>query len=314
MTFIYILMDAIELGLIWAPLALGVFISFRVLDFADLTVEGTIVLGTAVTAALMINGNGFFSNYVVALIIAILIGAAAGMITGFLHTKLKIPAILAGIISMTALYSINLMIMKAPSLNLKDIQTIYYPLDQLFSNVLVIKNVALQKFISKTLTSLTVVSIFTVGMYWFFGTELGMAIRAVGMNEQMAKSQGINTDKMIITGLAISNALIALTGSLYVQNFKTANMDIGRGTIIVGLASIILGEAIIGTKSFKRWLIAIISGTIIFQFLIGVAINLGFSPNNLKLLQAILIALVLANPIIKKTILRYKNNRGVKNA
>jgi len=307
---IHILKDSVELGLIWSLLALGVFISFRVLDFADLTVEGSIGLGGSITGALLLSNNPFFNNYFVVIIIAGLLGAFAGITTGFLHTKLKIPAILSGIISMTALYSINLIIMKGASLYISDVNTIYSPLDYLFNNVIKLKNMQLSRFLSKTLTSLIVVSFFTFILYWLFGTEVGMAIRATGMNDQMAKAQGVNTDKMIIIGLAISNALIALTGSLYTMSFKTTNMDIGKGTIIIGLASIILGEAIIGTKTFKKWLIAVVSGTIIFQFLIGLAINLGFSANNLKLLQAILIALVLANPVIKEFIRNKRKKRG----
>lgn len=314
MDFIHILKDSVELGLIWSLLALGVFISFRVLDFADLTVEGSIGLGGSITGALLLSNNPLFNNYFVVLILAGVFGALAGVTTGFLHTKLKIPAILSGIISMTALYSINLMIMKGASLYIGNVETIYSPLDYIFNNVIVIKNLQIQRFISKTLTSFIVVSLFTTLLYFIFGTEVGMAIRATGMNSQMAKAQGVNTDKMIIIGLAISNALIALTGSLYTMSFKTTNMDIGRGTIIVGLASIILGEAIIGKKTFKRWLIAVILGTIIFQLLIGIAINIGFSANNLKLLQAILIAVVLANPIIKESFKKFKKNVGNKNA
>ena len=300
MEIIYILRDSVELGLIWALLALGVFVSFRILNFADLTVEGSMGLGGAITASLMLNNNPIFSNYFVVMFIVIVFGALAGMTTGFLHTKLKIPGILAGIISMTALYSINLMIMKGASLYIPGAITIYNPLDWFFSNVIVINNIQTQRFVSKAVTSLLIVGLFTTLMYYFFGTEIGMSVRTIGSNKQMARAQGINTDRMIILGLAISNALIALTGSLYAQSFRTSNMDIGRGTIIIGLAAIILGETIVGNKTFKRWLIAIITGSIVFQLLIGVAINLGFSANNLKLLQAILIALVLANPTIKK--------------
>ena len=307
MDYIYILRDAVELGLIWSLLALGVFVSFRILDFADLTVEGSMALGGALTASLMLKGHPIFSNYFVVIILVIIFGAIAGITTGVLHTKLKIPGILAGIISMTALYSINLMIMKGASLYIPEAITIYNPLDWFFSNVIVIENLATQRFISKTLTSFLVVGLFTTLIYWFFGTEVGMSVRTIGSNKQMARAQGINTDKMIIVGLAISNALIALTGSLYAQSFKTSNMDIGRGTIVIGLAAIILGETIVGKKTFKRWLIAVITGSIVFQLLIGIAINLGFSANNLKLLQAILIAIVLANPTIKTWIKERRN-------
>lgn len=313
MDFLYILKDSIELGLIWALLGIGVFVSFRVLNFPDLTVEGSMALGGAVTARLLLSNNPVISNYFVVIIIVVISGALAGITTAILHTKLKIPGILAGVISMTALYSINLMIMKGASLYLPGVTTIYNPIDYLFSNVIKISDLQLQKFLSKTITSLFVVGIFTGIIYWFFGTEIGMSVRTIGSNPQMARAQGIDTDKMIIVGLAISNALIALTGSLYVQSFKTSNMDIGRGTIVIGLAAIILGESIIGTKTFKTWLIAVIIGSIIFQLIIGIAINLGFNANNLKLLQAVLIAIVLAWPTIKVSI-KNLNKKGDKYA
>ena len=312
MELIYIFGDSLESGLIWAILALGVFISFRILDFADLTVEGSIVLGSSVSASLVLSNNPVFSNFFVALVVATLAGALAGMLTGFLNVKLKIPGILAGIISMTALYSINLLIMGAASLYINDAFTIYNPLELLFKNVFKISNLALVSFLTKFITNLLVNGLVFFLLYWFFGTEIGMALRATGNNKKMARAQGINTDKMVIIGLAISNALIALSGALYVQSYKSSNMDLGRGTIIVGLASIILGEILFGKTTFKRWLLAIIAGSIVFQFIIGLALMLGFSANNLKLLQAILIAIVLANPQIKVWIKSIKKKRGNK--
>lgn len=315
MELLYILTDALETGLIWSVLAIGVFISFRMLDFADLTVEGSIVLGTSITASVMLNNNiGFLNNYIFAIIFAVIGGALAGITTGLLNVKFKIPSILAGIISMTALYSINLMIMKGASLYIGDLPTIFNPLEIFFSNVLKIENIATVKFLTKFITTLLINGIIFLCLYWFFGTEFGMALRASGNNIQMAKAQGINTDKMIIVGLAISNGLIALTGALYVQSFRSSNMDIGRGTIVVGLASIILGEILFGKTTFKRWLIAVILGSIVFQLIIGIAIYLGFSANNLKLLQAILIAVVLANPVIKSWYKNSMKKRGEVNA
>ncbi|HHT39055.1 MAG: hypothetical protein RBS76_00230 [Acholeplasmatales bacterium] len=314
MEIIYILKDSLESGLIWSLLALGVFISFRLLDFADLTAEGSIVLGSSLSALFVLQRTLVLSNPFISLFIAFLGGVIAGVVTAFLHTKLKIPGILAGIISMTGLYSINLLVMGKPSLYLGDLKTIYFPLEFFFTNIIIVKNLEIKMFLTKFLTNLIINSFVFISVYWFFGTELGMAIRATGNNRQMAKTQGINTNKMIIIGLGIANGLIALAGALYAQSYKTSNMDIGRGIIVIGLASIILGEALFKRATFKQWLFAVLIGSILFQILIGVAISLGFSPNNLKLLQAILIALVLANPVIKTTLMKIKDKRSKKYA
>jgi putative ABC transport system permease protein len=305
MEIVYILKDALEQGFIWALLALGVFISYRVLDFADLTVEGTITMGASIAAAMILSGNPFLSNPIVAIFVALLGGMAAGAVTGFLHTIFKIPGILAGIISMTALFSINLLVMGKASLYIGTQPSIYDFLDQLLIHTFNITDMQLVRFLSKTITSLFVVLIVILMMYYFFGTEIGMSIRATGSNQMMARAQGINTNRMIILGLAISNGIVAIAGALYVECYKTSNMDLGRGSIVVGLASIIIGEVLIGKVTFKRWLIAVVTGTILFQVIIGVAIGLGFSANNLRLLQAILIALILAFPVIKPAFIKW---------
>lgn len=296
----YILQDGIELGLIWSIMTLGIFISFRVLNFPDLTAEGTVTLGSAIAISLIINNV----SPVMATLIALFGGFIAGMITGILHTKLKIPPILAGIISMTGLYSINLRVMGKASIYLGDLNTVYT----------FFRNLINEPFISKALTTLIVVILIFFILYWFFGTEIGMSIRATGMNPKMSSAQGINTNVMIILGLAISNALIAVSGALSAQSAKSANMDIGKGTIVIGLASIILGEVIFGKRSFKNWLISVILGSIIYQALVGIAIALGLNPNDLKLLQAILIAFILALPLIKKSFLSSKKNEVINNA
>jgi putative ABC transport system permease protein len=267
-------------------MTLGIFISFRVLDFADLTAEGTVTLGSAMATALILQGL----PPLVATLIALLAGFLAGGITGILHTKLKIPPILAGIISMTGLYSINLRVMGKASIYLGDKDTIYTFFRKMIND----------PFLSKTITTLIVVVIIFLILYWFFGTEIGMSIRSTGMNQKMSRAQGINTNLMIILGLAIANALIAVSGALSAQSAKSANMDVGKGTIVIGLASIIIGEVVFGKRTFKNWLLSVILGSIIYQALVGVAIALGLNPNDLKLLQAILIAFILALPLIKK--------------
>lgn len=288
---LYIIQDASELGLIWAIMALGVFISYRVLDFADLTAEGTITLGGAIVSSLILKD---VSPYL-ATLLAFVGGLLAGIITGVLHTKFKIPAIVAGIITMTGLFSINLRIMGKASLYLSDKDTVYTFL------VDVIKD---NNSVAKILTTFVVLILITLGMYWFFGTEIGMSLRSTGMNQKMSRAQGINTNAMIILGLALSNGLVAVCGALIAQSTKSANMDVGKGTIVIGLASIILGEVLFGKRTFKNWLIAVILGSIAYQLLAGTAIALGLNANDLKLLQAILIAIILSLPIIKPL---YKN-------
>jgi len=290
-----IIRDSMEIGLIWSLMALGVFISFRVLDFPDLTTEGSITLGSSIVVSLIL----LKVPPVIATVIAIFGGFVAGVITGIIHTKLKIPTILAGIITMTGLYSINLRVLGKSSEYLGDSKTIYSYLRSLINDA----------FYAKTLTTLMVVIGVLLILYWFFGTEIGISVRATGMNRKMAKAQGVDTDLKIIFGLGIANGLIALCGALFAQSTKSANMDLGKGTIVIGLASIILGEIIFGKRSFKNWLLSVILGSIIYQVLVAVAIELGLHPNDLKLLQAILIAFILSLPLLKKaSILRLKKN------
>lgn len=290
----FILKDGIELGLIWALLGIGVFISFRILDFADLTAEGSITLGSSIAAVMIIQTE----SIILAIIVAVIAGFIAGIFTGLLHTKLKIPPILSGIIMLTALYSINLKILQKASVSLFGNTTLYTYL----------RNIISDPFYAKSLTSLLILGVVSIGIYYLFGTELGIGIRATGMNKKMAKVQGINTDRVIIFGLALSNAIIALCGALIAQSDRQATLDLGRGTIVIGLASIIIGEILFGKKSFKNSLISVILGSIVFQILIGVAIGLGLNPNSLKLIQAILIAVILGMPVIKKALKKKEKN------
>lgn len=286
---IYILTDGIEAGLLYSLLALGVFVSFRILNFADLSAEGTITLGAVIMAVLIHQETNLF----LATILVLISGFIAGAFTGILNTKLKIPPILAGIIVMTALYSINLMILGAANLSIMRLFNVFTPLNTLISN----------PFLARSITLFVVVLLIAGILYFLFGTEIGMAIRATGMNKDMAKAQGINTDLMIILGLAISNAIIALGGSLVAQSNGAANLNMGRGTIVIGLASIIIGEAVTGQKTFKVWLFSIILGSILYQTLFSIIIYFNINTNLLQLLQAILITIILGIPIIKKFII-----------
>lgn len=296
----YLLTDALELGLIWSLLALGIFVSFKVLDYADMTCESSFALGGATCATMIINGFDPF----VALICGSLASFLAGIVTGLLHVKLKIPALLSGIITMIGLYSINLRVM----MNKANLSLINQ--DTIFS--LINLNLSIPQY-GRIIISLIIVLVIFFVMYYFFGTEIGMSLRATGMNMNMAKASGINTSVMIVLGLGISNGLIGLGGGLLTQSQGFADINMGKGVIIIGLAAIIVGEVIFGKRSFKNRLISTILGTFLYYILLGIAMRLGLDPNDLKLLSAILIIIILASPLLKKQLLSNKN-RGAQHA
>lgn len=281
-----LIISTISQGLLWAIMALGVFLTFRVLDIADLSVEGTFPLGAAVAATLIDAGHSVW----IAMLMAIIAGAIGGTVTALLTTKLKIPALLAGILTMIGLYSVNLMVMGKANVPLLRADTVFTMTMDVFG---VSQTVA--TFIVGIAATAVVVSI----MYWFFGTVLGTALRATGCNAQMARAQGVNTDIMIILGLLISNALVALSGALVAQSNGFADVGMGTGTIVIGLASVIIGEVLFGTRSFKNWLISVVLGSIIYRIVIAVVLELGMPPNDLKLFTAVLVAIALSLPLVK---------------
>ncbi|MBC3797982.1 ABC transporter permease [Acetobacterium tundrae] len=280
-----ILLGAISLGLIWAILTIGVYITFRILDIADMTVEGSIAMGAAIAATSISNG---MSPYM-ATFLALLGGMAAGFVTGFLHTKLKIPALLAGILTMISLYSINLLIMGKANLSLLRMNTVYTPLENL--GLSTTNAVMLFAFLS--------VLIISGIIYWFFGTEIGCAIRATGNNSQMARAQGINTNNMITLGLVISNGLVALCGALIAQSQSFADVQMGIGSIVIGLASVIIGEVIFGKRNFLNCLISLVLGAITYRIIIALVLKMGMPANDLKLFTAITVAIALSLPVFK---------------
>jgi putative ABC transport system permease protein len=294
-----LLIPTISQGLLWSILALGVYLTFRVLDIADLTVEGSFPLGAAVAAAMLVGGFTPFT----AIFCAGIAGMLAGIITGILHTKLKIPALLAGILTMIALYSVNLRIMGKANLSLLRIDTIF----SLFSSYgLDAQTIVLLVGIISTL-------FYMLLMYWFFGTEIGSAIRATGFNVQMIRANGVNTDFTIILGLLLSNGLVAVSGALVAQSNGFADVGMGVGTIVIGLASVIIGEVLFGTRSFRNCLISVVLGSIIYRIVIALVLQLGMPPNDLKLFTAILVALALSMPLFKNKWNEQKR-RGVKYA
>ena len=273
-------------GLLWAVMALGVYVTFRVLDLADLTCEGSFPLGAATAATLMASGHSVST----AILAAAVAGMLAGAVTGFLTTKMKIPARLAGILTMIALYSVNLRIMGKANLSLLGVDTVFS-----FTQEALGLNNAYTTFV----VGITATLLIGIGMYWFFGTEIGAAIRATGYNQQMIRAQGVNTDMTIILGLIISNALIAISGALVGQNNGFADVGMGVGTIVIGLASVIIGEVLFGTRSFKNCMISVVLGSVVYRIVIAVVLQMGMPPNDLKLFTSVLVALALSMPLIK---------------
>jgi putative ABC transport system permease protein len=271
-------------GLLWALLAIGVYLTFRVLDIADLTVEGSFPLGAATAATLIVAGY----HPLVAILAACVTGMLAGVVTGILCTKFKIPALLAGILTMIALYSVNLRIMGKANLPLLQQDTIF-----------TIWNLGMDKMMTTLAIGAVIVLVVALLNYWFFGTELGTAVRATGFNPHMIRANGINTDNMIVLGLLLSNGLVAISGALVAQSNGFADVGMGVGTIVIGLASVIIGEVLFGTRSFKNCLISVILGSIVYRAVIAIVLQMGMPPNDLKLFTAILVALALSMPLLQ---------------
>ena len=278
-----LILSTIWQGLLWGILALGVYVTYRVLDIADLTVEGSYPLGAAVAISYIAGGG----SPVIAVVLAFLAGSVAGIVTGLLHTKLKIPALLAGILTMIGLYSINLRVMGDKSnVSILRMDTIY----TFFGNFGLGKNESI------LVCGLLFVAAIIIFLYWFFGTEIGAAIRATGCNKQMIRAQGVDTDVTIILGLLLSNGMVAMAGALLGQSQGFADAGMGTGTIVIGLASVIIGEVIFGTRNFMNWLLAVIGGSIVYRFVIAIVLKMGMNQNDMKLLTAIIVVIALAMP------------------
>ncbi|HEO8204204.1 TPA: ABC transporter permease [Streptococcus agalactiae] len=282
------IISSVSQGLLWGILGLGIYLTFRILKFPDMTTEGSFPLGGAVCVTLMNQGV----NPILATILGMLSGMLAGFVTGLLYTKGKIPTILAGILVMTSCHSIMLMVMKRANLGLNEIQTLkdFLPFSNDL-NLLVLGLIAILLVIS--------------ALIYFLYTRLGQAYIATGDNPDMEKSFGIDTDKMEMLGLIVSNGLIALSGALVSQQDGYADVSKGIGVIVIGLASIIIGEVLYSTglTLFER-LIAIVVGSILYQFLITAVIALGFNTNYLKLFSAIVLGICLMVPVLKTKILK----------
>lgn len=283
-------------GMIWGIMAVGVYITYKVLDIADLTVDGSICTGGAVCAVLVINGV----NIWVAMLVALLAGFLAGLVTGVLHTFMGIPAILAGILTQLILWSVNLKIMGMANLALPARKY-----DLLLAQINITPSI---------LFLLATVAIMVALLYCFFGTELGASVRATGNNLNMSRAQGINTDVTKICGLTLSNGLVALSGALLAQYQGFADINMGRGAIVIGLAAVIIGEAVMArfSKNLACRLLGVVIGGVIYYFVYQTVIFLGLDADLLKMLSAIVVAIFLAVPYWKKKYFtkskgRYKN-------
>lgn len=289
---------ALESGLIYALVALGVYISFRVLDFPDLTADGSFPLGGAVAGVSIIAGF----NPWLACIFGMLAGSLAGVVTAWLHVKLGILQLLASILVMVALYSVNLRIMHAPNLPLLGELTVFMGLIN-DSNGFWMRCVVIGG----------VVILAKLFLDWFFSTETGLAMRATGSNLKMSQAQGIHTSRMTIVGMAISNALIALAGALFVQTQGGADISIGVGTIVIGLAAVIIGETILPSKRMLFITLSVLIGAILYKLFIQIALssdtlrNIGFGPQDLNLVTALLVIIALILPKIKSNLLKKRH-------
>ena len=280
---------AVTQGMLWGIMAIGVYLTFRILNVSDLTVDGSLATGGAVCVMLMRAG----CNPWVALLCAVLAGMLAGLITGLLHTRCAIPAILAGILTQLALYSVNLRIMGG-----KANQPIGVDKYDLLVSQRYVRDLSLENPILPVILILAVL----VGiLYWFFGTEYGSALRATGANQNMARAQGIDTKIGITVGLMVSNGLVALSGALLAQYQGAVDVNMGRGAIVIGLAAVIVGEVLFGKvfRNFALKLTAVALGAVVYYLVIQVVLQLGLNTNDLKLLTALVVALFLAVPYWK---------------
>ena len=295
---------AVAQGLIWGITAIGIYITFRILDIADLTVDGSLCTGGAVCLMMMLSGH----NVLISMLVATLAGMLTGLVTGLFHTFMGIPAILSGILTQLGLYSINLKIMG------KSNQAINVDKYDLLVSLRYIKNVP---FYKNTILVVAVVIILLVAiLYWFFGTELGCALRATGCNGNMARAQGINTNFSKVLGLMISNGLVGLSGALLSQYQGFADINMGRGAIVIGLAAVIIGEVVFKKirVNFAGRLTFVTLGAVIYYIVIQITLLLGLNTNDLKLITAVIVGLFLALPYWKGKVGERRSRKVVKNA
>jgi len=290
-------LGAIEVGLLFALVSFGVYLSFRVLQFPDLTVDGSFPLGAAVAASLIVAG---VDPYVSSLA-AMAAGAGAGVVTAWLNVRLKILHLLASILTMIALYSINLRIMGRPNIALLGETTVFTPLE----------NLDMPTYVALPITLAVLVVVVKVALDWFLRSEIGLAMRATGVNPRMARAQGIRTGRYVVGGMALSNALVALAGALFAQSQGAADVTLGVGVIVVGLAAVIGGEAVMSTRTVFRATLACVVGSILYRLAVAGALNtdiIGLKAQDLNLVTAVLVTLAMVMPGMRLPFLR--NRKG----
>ena len=298
---------AIAQGMLWGIMAIGVYITYRILDVADLTVDGSLATGGAVCVMLMRSGCDPW----LALMCAFLVGLLAGMATGLLHTRCGIPAILSGILTQLALYSVNLRIMGSKANQPISVDKYNLIVSQRFARELSLRN----PLVPAIVTLVVLIAI----LYWFFGTEYGSALRATGANRRMASAQGVDTRVTVTIGLMLSNGLVALAGALLAQYQGATDVNMGRGAIVIGLAAVIIGEVLLGklVHNFALKMGTVVVGAVVYYMVLQVVLQLGLNTNDLKLFTALIVALFLSIPYWKGNAFRKKAANaagGVKNA
>ncbi|AEF89530.1 ABC-type transporter, integral membrane subunit [Delftia sp. Cs1-4] len=293
---LFSLLGAVEIGLIFSLVALGVFISFRLLRFPDLTVDGSFPLGGAVCAILISTGT----NPWLATLAGTAAGAVAGLITGWLNVRLKIMDLLASILMMIGLYSVNLRIMGGPNVPLINETTLFT----------LLQPDSVADYVMRPVILFVIVVLAKLGLDWFFATERGLAIRATGSNARMARSQGVNTGAMILLGMAIANGLVGLAGALFVQTQGGSDISMGIGTIVIGLAAVIVGESILPSRRIVWATLAVVVGAIVYRFFIAAALNsdfIGLKAQDLNLVTALLVTVALVIPQLKRKFAQRKS-------
>ncbi len=288
---------SMELGIIYAIMALGVFISFRTLNMPDLTVDGSFVLGAAISATFCSNGQPLLG-----IGLALLAGCMAGSVTALLHTKLKIQPLLAGILVMLGLYSVNLRAMSGrANIALVNKNTVF----SFFSSN------PMAEYAGLIIPSIVLLAVLLL-LFLFLQTRLGLVLRATGDNDQMVRALGVNTDLIILIGLAISNGFVALSGSLIAQYQSFADISMGVGMVIIGLASVIIGEVLFGSNSLLRRLIAVVLGAILYRLVIALALEFGMPATDLKLVSAVIVAVALSTPVIRERLFSFRKRRMIR--
>lgn len=297
------LLGAVSQGILWGIMVLGVYITYKLLDIADLTVDGSFALGGSVCAVLVVAG----ADPLVAVVAAMLAGMLAGAVTGFLHTVLDIPAILAGILTQIALWSVNLRIMGKSNTPLLQSDTIFSRMTEL---------TGLSSATASIIVGVIVAVAIIAALYWFFGTEIGSALRATGNNEHMIRALGVSTAKTKMIALMLANALVGLSGGLICQSQKYADIGMGTGAIVIGLAAIVIGE-VLGRLTpgkltgFKSRLVSAVAGSVVYFLIRAIVLQMGMDANDMKLLSAVIVALALCVPVVwEKFKLRASYSKG----